>query len=434
MTSLARMDPGILDELVDFLQTSEELAFPTAFALNEEDQKDLFVETAELLSSPTPDIVPPDSPFGTQASGGESSRGRDQSKEKQRKPRSKDAIRRSLYRERQKREKEELRREIDELSNQLAKLESCNGNTLLPQATDMALSNCLWKAIATRQHERRRAAEDEQQRLRTAINSRASLIEDLCGFMRKRVNDGPITNGDFEDMPRVHKRMRLEPTDSALFDTFIQELHAVYSQADRVIKECEAELSSGSISITKHKEGSTEYYQRTDRISLPFNFQQTCHSMWRMAYLKHRQVDREMYDGMEDPDNTIAMKFRVTNQRMGETVSLLQRVVVRRFAEPNRVVVVWKVFAEGEGVFRGMHSDETGWCIARPSTSSLSGTILDICDRQVPMHFSSSTSKEPVVNEFTQMVLSTGEEENLTAKAGLEKMLLDDALENTTNF
>ncbi|OWY92158.1 hypothetical protein PHMEG_00038951, partial [Phytophthora megakarya] len=143
------------------------------------------------------------------------------------------------------------------------------------------------------------------------------------------------------------------------------------------------------------------YYQHADRQTLPFNFIQTCHSMWHLAQLKHRQEDREIYEGLE---NTIALKFRVSNRRMAETVSLLQRVVVRRFQENNWVVVVWKVFTEGEGLFRGMHSDETGLCVARPSSSSAAtGTILDTCFRHVPMHFSSSSSCTPVVNEFTDM-------------------------------
>jgi hypothetical protein len=103
--------------------------------------------------------------------------------------------------------------------------------------------------------------------------------------------------------------------------------------------------------------------------------------------------------------------------------------VVRRFQEIHRVVVVWKVFTEGEGLFRGMHSDETGWCIARPSTvATATGTVLDMCFRHVPMHFSSSAACAPVVNEFTDMVVTTGEEESQTVLKALEKMLLDETL------
>ncbi|KAG3191533.1 hypothetical protein PC128_g10891 [Phytophthora cactorum] len=429
------MDDFVLDELVEFIQASDELALPSTLTFSNLDQNDLFTDDEPLLGSSVPDLLPLESiptlsniapaPFD---SGG--------SKEpvvatQQQRQRSKDAIRRSEYRKRQKAEKEALRREIDELSAKLDKLQDSPGDWSLSPSTDVALSSCLWKAIASRQQEHRQAAEEEQLHLRAAITSRATLIEDLCGFLKKRVHDGSISNGEFGDAPRLQKRMRLEPTDSALFETFIQELHAIYLQTDEVISACELASATENPSITKHKEGATEYYQHAERQTMPFKFKQTCNSVWHLAQLKHRQEDREIYEGVEDPENTMAMKFRVSSRRMGESVSLLQRVVVRRYQEINRVVVVWKVFTEGEGLFRGMHSDETGWGVVRPSTTSdATGTILDTCFRNVPMHFSNSSTCTPVVNEFTDMVVSTGEEESKTVMKALEKMLLDGALAN----
>ncbi|KAF4035093.1 hypothetical protein GN244_ATG12863 [Phytophthora infestans] len=430
MTSLENMDGFVLDELMDFIQASDELALPTALTLGDLDQNTLLGDTGSLFDSSVPDLLPLET-IPTLSNIAPAPTSSDNAKPpavatEQHRQRSKDAIRRSEYRKRQKAEKEALRREIDELSARLDKLQDAPGDGSLSPSTDDALSSCLWKAIASRQKDHRDAAEEEQLHLRAAITSRATLIEDLCGFLRKRVHDGSITNSEFEDAPRLQKRMRLEPTDSALFETFIQELHTVYLQTDEVTKACE---QAETPSITKHKDGATEYYQHVERQTMPFKFQQTCNSVWHLAQLKHRQEDREIYEGVEDPENTMAMKFRVTSRRMGETVSLLQRVVVRRYQEISRVVVVWKVFTEGEELFRGMHSDETGWGVIRPSTTSdATGTILDTCFRNVPMHFSNSSTCTPVVNEFTDMVVRTGEEENFTVMKALEKMLLDDAL------
>ncbi|KAG1691825.1 hypothetical protein DVH05_026200 [Phytophthora capsici] len=426
------MDDFVLDEIVDFIQTSDELALPTALTFADFDQEGLFTDVGSLLDTSVPELLPLDSipAFTNIAPATEPIIARNQEKH-----RSKDAIRRSEYRKKQKAEKEALRREIDELSAKLDKLQDSSDNGGVSPSTDAALSSCLWKAIASRQKEHREAAEEEQLHLRAAISSRATLIEDLSGFLRKRVHDGAITSGaDSEGGPRLQKRMRLEPTDSALFETFIQELHAVYLQTDEVVRACELSMTMETPFTTKHKDGETEYYQHADRQTLPFRYKQTCHSIWHLAELKHRQEDREIFEGVEDPENTMAMKFRITSRRMGETVSLLQRVVVRRFQEANRVVVVWKVFTEGEGIFRGMHSDETGWCVIRPSTTaSATGTILDTCFRHVPMHFRSSSKSEPVVSEFTKLVVSTGEEENKTVYEALEKMLLDATLGNATS-
>ncbi|KAE9319792.1 hypothetical protein PF008_g18182 [Phytophthora fragariae] len=414
------MDDSVLDEIIEFLHASDELTLPTAFALNDLDQDLLLPDTESLLALPLLSAPVIDTPQAPVVATEQSRR------------RSKDAERRSVYRQRQRDEKEALRREIDKLSAKLDKLQDPPSDGSVSPSTDLALSSCLWKAIASRQKEHREAAEKEQLHLRAAISSRATLIDDLCGFLNKRVQDGAVVDGDVVDAAR-HKRMRLEPTDSVLFETFIQELHTFYLQADEVVGACGLETSAAP-SVTKHRDGRTEYYQHADRQSLPFKLKHVGHSLWHLAQLKHRQEGREIYEGVEDPENTIALKFRVTRRRMGEKVSLLQRVVARRFQETNRVVVVWKLFTEGEGMFRWMHADETGWSIARPSTSSdATGTILDTCFRHVPMHFSNSASCTPVVDEFTNMVVSRGEEENQTVLKALEKMLLDDTVASVMN-
>ncbi|GMF34250.1 unnamed protein product [Phytophthora fragariaefolia] len=392
MISLERMDDFVFDELVDFFQASDELDLPTALMFDDLDHDELFTETEALLGSNVPNVLPilptpaVETATSTAIDAPETVPGQPQQ-------RSKDAVRRSIYRQRKKTEKEALRREIDELSAKLDKLQD--------SPTDAP----------------------------TSCNQLSSdLINDLCGLLKKRVHDGAIANGGEGEAPR-HKRMRLEPTDSALLEAFVQELNTIYLQADEVIGACGLDASEIPV-VTKSNDGRGEYFQHADRQVLPFKFKQVCRSVWDLAQLKHRQEGRQIYEGMGDPDDTIAMKFRITSQRMGETVSLLQRVVVRRFQEAERVVVVWKVFTEGEGLFRGMHSDETGWSIARPSSRTTStGTILDTCFRHVPMHFSSAVDA-PVVDEFSSMVVSTGEEENRTVMQALEKMLLDDTLAN----
>ncbi|CEG44785.1 uncharacterized protein PHALS_01122 [Plasmopara halstedii] len=412
------MEDFVLDELLDFLQASDELTLPAALMLDNEKSEFESIDMAPIPNSPALAYIAPAPSRVSQT--------------EVRTQRSKDAIRRSEYRKRQKAEKEALRQEINDLSAKLDKLQNSSGEEISSPTTDAALSTCLWRAIACRQNEHRRAAEDEQSYLRAAITSRAKLIEDLRGFLQKRAYEGTIANGDFGDAPPLQKRMRLEATDSALFETFLQELNTVYLQTDYAVSMCELAAGSDMPLITKHKDGAIESYQHAERQLMPFKFEPASRFIWQMAQLKHRQEDREIYEGVEDPENTMAIKFRITSRQMGEAVSLLQRVVIRRYQEKNRVVAVWRVFTEGEGLFRGMHSDETGWGVLRPSTTEAgicTGTIFDIYYRQVPMHFSHSLTCTPVVNEFTKLVINIGEEENQIVQQGLENMLLDDELE-----
>ncbi|CAI5709922.1 unnamed protein product [Peronospora destructor] len=422
------MDDFVLDKLVDFFQTSDDFPLSTAITLDELNQDDLFTDVDSLLDPFMPTLLPLEPipvdnnvapAIPNPANSGSSS-------VLQQLRRSKDAIRRSEYRKRQKEEKESLRKEIDKLSAKLDKLQDSTDAGGTSPSTDAALSKLLWKAIASQQKDHLYTAEKEQQQLRAAISSRATLIEDMCGLLKKRLYDGSVANDEFGDTPRLKKRMLLKPTDLALFDTFIQRLDTVYLQTDEVISACDSYVMKEFPVITTIKDKETEYYQEVNRQTLPFKYKQICHSLWHWAQLKHRQEDREIYEAVEDPDNIIAIKFRISSRRMGETVSLLQRFTARRFQEANRVVVVWKVFSEGEGLFRGMHSDETGWCVIRPSTdSSIRGTIMETCVRRVPMHFSSSITCTPVINEFTDLVFAAGNEESKSVYQALEKIQLD---------
>ncbi|KAG1691820.1 hypothetical protein DVH05_026195 [Phytophthora capsici] len=83
-----------------------------------------------------------------------------------------------------------------------------------------------------------------------------------------------------------------------------------------------------------------------------------------LAHLLNRQEEREEYAGNKDKDNTLATKFRITDRLpSGQVASMTQRVVCRRFKEPNRMVFVTKSFLAGGGACRGMQTDECGWTI-----------------------------------------------------------------------
>ncbi|KAG2873101.1 hypothetical protein PC118_g24563 [Phytophthora cactorum] len=79
-----------------------------------------------------------------------------------------------------------------------------------------------------------------------------------------------------------------------------------------------------------------------------------------------------------------------------------------------------------------MNSDETGWCIvhspendpdffADPET-----TLVQACTRMVPMHFQDGS--EDKVDQFVELVVKTGVEDNREIELMLERLLLDDAL------
>ncbi|GMF58418.1 unnamed protein product [Phytophthora fragariaefolia] len=143
------------------------------------------------------------------------------------------------------------------------------------------------------------------------------------------------------------------------------------------------------------------------------------------AHLFHRQESRELFQQIEDPNNTLALKFRVTTQlSSGEVATAIQRIVLRRYQENERMVLVWKLFTEGEGLFAGLHSDETGWGVAIPASTARVGTVIRTCVHNVPMHVNIKTDQGPAVKQFNVKLLEWGLENNEKVTTGLENLLI----------
>ncbi|KAF1791399.1 hypothetical protein GQ600_20665 [Phytophthora cactorum] len=143
---------------------------------------------------------------------------------------------------------------------------------------------------------------------------------------------------------------------------------------------------------------------------------------------EHRQLDRELYGDAKDPENTIAVKFRVSSvTNTGATVSMRQRLVARRYVKPDSFVYVWKLFVEGEGIFQGMHSDESGWCRLSPSTSQV-GTSMEMLVRRSLMHYRSAERSGQATSHFDDIMRDSTNEDQKIFMQGLDQLLLDNAL------
>lgn len=135
-----------------------------------------------------------------------------------------------------------------------------------------------------------------------------------------------------------------------------------------------------------------------------FKFEQTEKAVWKLSKLRHRQQDREAVEGLVDSKDITILRFRLVRKLpTAEKGSLLQRYVGRRYVEGDRAVYTWKICSEGEGIFSGMHCDETGWCILRASADGLSSTA-EICTRQIPVVLSKRKAQGLAASEFGQLL------------------------------
>lgn len=204
-----------------------------------------------------------------------------------------------------------------------------------------------------------------------------------------------------------------------LLEEFLHDLGEIYAKADEVFRACGVEDMSHTsyrLGPERKRDGDTEYVNNLDVLFVPFSFEQTCSTMWQSMVRVYRQKDRYQYTHVADPENTIAVKIRLrTGQESGEPVDMMVHFVMRRYIEAGRMVVVWRALSQGEGEFFGMYSDETGWCVVRPTDeeldeNSLMRTVMQTFVRFIPMNVGNRSAGHLDRFHFTKLVVTSVEE------------------------
>ncbi|ETI31641.1 hypothetical protein F443_21427 [Phytophthora nicotianae P1569] len=342
----------------------------------------------------------------------------------------KDRKRRREYREQRRTERHNLQQEIIRLTEELEKIQGA-------AKTLSTLSTSSWKMVAQRQLAARKGAENQQTQLHKAIDMYATVIKEFHCLFHERLqhlNDVSIYQElSIKNEPASafsqHKKIRFDSTDTDIFATYIKELDAVYAQTDKTLQTWCLESTEPNWDAPKEiwdKDPDTGYFQFRGKVTVPFDFKDICRSRWQVAHLLHLQDCREIYDAVNDPENTLALKFRRTTRLNSGGIASVQRwLVIRRYEAEGRMVLVWRFFTEGEGIFAGMHADETGWGVATAvEGSSKTGSVLRTCVRNARMHFSNLTAPNNVTEQFGDKLLEWGRENNEEATLGLERLLI----------
>ncbi|ETL87985.1 hypothetical protein L917_12913, partial [Phytophthora nicotianae] len=314
--------------------------------------------------------------------------------------------RRKKYRLKSKNERDDLRQKAGELARKIQEMIDAREGRNTTARTDLVLSKSFWKDIAMEQKQQRLRSEAEHQTLLRIVNAQSVYIESIR--MASCAPSRSLSLGGHDGIDD-HKWLRLKSSVSSLYTTYLQEVDGGYTRIDQILQDSEVgSLSVGMFdSSYRYKpSGELQFFQHRYRVLQPFSLDETCRVMWDLATITNRQTDREGYNAVSDPDNTVAVRFRVQKRLSnGSTVSIMRHVVSRRFIKSNRVAIVWKIFSEGEGIFSGMDMDETGMISIRPlNDGPRSGTVLEFCTRLIPVSFLTTNSNDRAVKAFQQMM------------------------------
>ncbi|GMF18340.1 unnamed protein product [Phytophthora lilii] len=326
------------------------------------------------------------------------------------------AKRRLRYRQKLKNEKETLQQEEVELTTKLSDLQKAAAEKKVPRGDQMVLS--VWRAIATRQKERRFEAEAQQRQLRAAVINRARLIHQL-NAMTQQPEKPEGTNKQLED-----KRAD-EPKDgTVLFKTFLEELDGLYERTDQAMQDADFNMASQLQYKTKRtwKEG-VEVHESADATVIPNSYDKTSRAVSLLMMTDPDAIDYDK-EFPEPASSATAQYFIDCQLEPGETAKLAVHVAVRRYKEAGRLVFVWRALNEGVGNLAGYHTDKTGWLVVRPHESNTKSTMLESFVRLVPMTVGDVACREVDSDRFAEVVAKTGEEEVNEMMQMLNKMLL----------
>ncbi|KAJ8556934.1 hypothetical protein ON010_g9030 [Phytophthora cinnamomi] len=323
--------------------------------------------------------------------------------------------------QRQRDEKEALTQQLAQLSELLRREQEKQ----MKAKDERPPAPSAWQTLATCHLESRLASEAQRKWLQAAITGRTEIIDGLKSVVRQHLKIAALVAA------QGGSELFLEPTDHLRYSIDMQDIAELYLQTDSVFSSSglDPTTEDGNFRRTVTRDANGVSIQYVTRQRLLFSYEQTCESMWIFSHLLNRQEDREEYTGVEDRENTLAMKFRLTERLPnGERASLKQRIACRRFNEENRVVIVRKSFLAGEGSCSGMQTDEFGWTVLRPSATG-SGTVMEVCLRQVPLHLNSASAvPENVSSQYNELLQRLYQDNLSEATNSAESLLLDDVL------
>lgn len=360
---------------------------------------------------------------------------------------------RNLSRERLKNELTYLRQKVSELEEELRFLRP--GSTLTGgsnAANLVALDRKkailpVWQRIAERQLEGRSKAETENSRLKDMLEGQIKLAKGLEQMLRKRPSVA-LMNGPGHGNGHG-KKPRLELDDESIYDVLLEGIEPAYKAMDGVLREnglydtCDESIRHAHVKTRRDSGvvGGDEYLyvELADVFVIPFDLQVSSNAAWRSVTLQYLKENHAIYQNVTQPEDTIAVKFQVNSCRKGTDARLDVQLVMRRYIEKERMVLVWRKMAKGEHQLSGMFTDETGWCVLKkipPTTTSASkgspsaiGTVMQSCVHVVPKRSGAVIHENiPEIGMLTNVVVDAYEEDVIAINKAMENLLLEEAL------
>ncbi|KAL4116621.1 hypothetical protein PRIC2_012073 [Phytophthora ramorum] len=332
-----------------------------------------------------------------------------------------------------------------------------------------------WRHIARRHLRARKEAESENRRLREKVEDHLKWGDALQAKMSQRGGGnahkspraaataaalGSVANPlllaeDEEGITDLE--LELDDADRTELEMLASGLDAAYSRVGSVFKEHEvSEVPLGAVSgrrtaLGEGQKGDATTVELRDTRVIPFDFELSIDAAWNAWVLWHlggscrKSVSAHRscsYPDVARPEHTFAVKFRLQcpmSKLLPEAgpTFLDLKLVLRRYVEQNRLVMVWRGLSAGEMDFAGLFTDETGWVVLermKPfekqplgpggAVAAAARTSMRSCVRMTPKRADDCTARPTQGRNLTNLVVNSYEEDVSFIYREMEAQLL----------
>ncbi|DAZ94494.1 TPA: LOW QUALITY PROTEIN: hypothetical protein N0F65_003428 [Lagenidium giganteum] len=294
----------------------------------------------------------------------------------------------------------------------------------------------LWERVALRQKVAKQQAEMQNAKLREMLEAQLKVARSLEKILRKR----PGCLSSMEPFGGLSSPQFVDDEDAHIFKTLLDHADQVYAELDSVFTQNGLDRSTCEINETRvlvDQVSNRLYMELVNCKLLPFDREATIQAIWRCLSCGNLQLLNGYYQNVDSTDDTISGKS-VAMLRLGRAEALVHvRFALRKYVEPDRVVLAWEMASESEGsldLLRGMQLKEKGWVVMKslpPKTEqgrSTESTLIQICVRMIPGVAHVPLQQRQQIGALTDLMLGTCHQNISSLHQTIENILLEDML------
>ncbi|TMW59800.1 hypothetical protein Poli38472_004869 [Pythium oligandrum] len=312
-----------------------------------------------------------------------------------------------------------LRSTVSELEEKLSELQEKHAEKEEPTPDDLLIKS-VWADVATRQHEQRRSAEEENAKLKMMLEEQIKVAKALEQLLRKRNNLELLSTSSTSSSG---KRARIFSGKCPLdHDSILDELQGglthMYTQVDAMMADPRFKTSSTKTlrDIQLRSEASVgASVEIVESRVLPFDFRVTADAFWTiMLRRKHHTLLRKTYTEKiyTSTSDTLAKSFEGQLEFPRASADFRSIIVQKMFAEKNRFVFVGHMLSEPRRVLekpmRGALMRHRGWSVIQPGPSP-NTTLMQSYHVSTPELYEAVPDQRSMVGALTNFILVTVE-------------------------